>query len=354
MHLSLKKSSSLLVSLFLLVLVLAGCTQSPASQATTAEGEAAAEANANAQAQNAGGKTAYPLTIENFALSGEGGTWQAKTQTFEKAPEKVVANTQPAAELLIKLGLTDKIVGVAAVYGDVAPDMADEFAKIPVLSNDYVGKEIVVGANPDLVFGRGDLFADADWGVGTVDGLNDLGINTFVQNTSVKGATLDDLFKDIEQLGQIFDVQDKANEFAVGLQARVEAIKAIASAAEKPLRFAYISSSSKDSVSVYSGSNDTFQSDALGLLKLENSFGDVSGEISVEQFVSTNPDILLISYYKGGPDIEEAVKNIYANPALQSMSAIQNKKIYVIDFNQFWGYGYQIFDGVEKLGTEIY
>lgn len=62
-------------------------------------------------------------------------------QVFDKAPERVVANTQSAAEMLIKLGLTDKMVGVAALYGSVTPDVADDFAQIPVLSKDYVGKE---------------------------------------------------------------------------------------------------------------------------------------------------------------------------------------------------------------------
>ncbi|MCF7752837.1 hypothetical protein KQ941_00160 [Paenibacillus xylanexedens] len=106
--------------------------------------------------------------------------------------------------MLIKLGLTDKMVGVAALYGSVTPDVADDFAKIPVLSKDYVGKELVVGASPDL--GRGDLFADADWGVGTVDGLNDMNIRTFVQTTNHKGS-LDSLYSDIAQLGQIVTEQ---------------------------------------------------------------------------------------------------------------------------------------------------
>lgn len=344
------------VVLVLLLAVVAGCSPAASPEKSLAGKENAGENSAKSSGGEglAGSSTSYPLTVVNHALSGEGGEWTAKEQRFEQPPEKVVANTQPVAELLIRLGLTDKVVGVAALYGEVAPDIAEEFARIPVLSKDYVGKELVLSANPDLVLGRGDLFADADWGVGTVDVLNELGIKTFVQNTSVKGANLESLFKDIEQIGQIFDIQEQAARYSEELRKRIEEIKFLTPAGDKPLSFAYISSSEKDTVAIYSGSNDTFQADALRLLNLENSFGDAPGEVGVEQLITTDPDLLLISYYSGGPDMEETVRHIYENPALQSMSAIKNKKIYIIDFNQFWGYGDQILDGVEKLGTEIY
>ncbi|WP_339166644.1 ABC transporter substrate-binding protein [Paenibacillus sp. FSL R5-0341] len=337
-------------ALSLLLLLLVACsnasTSSPAEETTSTTN--ATETSAPAENTN---KTTYPLTIENFTISGEGGEWKPKAQVFDKAPERVVANTQSAAEMLIKLGLTDKMVGVAALYGSVTPDVADDFAKIPVLSKDYVGKELVVGASPDLVLGRGDLFADADWGVGTVDGLNDMNIRTFLQTTNHKG-TLDSLYSDIAQLGQIFDVQENAATFTESLKTRVAAIKA--SVADQPEHsFAYIVPATEDTITVSSMQNDTFQLDALGLLKLINTFDGVQGEVSVEQLITANPDYLLLSAYAGSPDIDKLIENLYANPALQSMNAIKNKQIYVTDFSQFWGYGYQILDGIEKMGQEM-
>lgn len=116
----------------------------------------------------------------------------------------------------------------------------------------YVGKELVVGASPDLVMRRGDLFADADWGVGTVDGLNDMNIHTFLQTTNHQG-TLDSLYNDIEQLGQIFDVQDNAAKFTESLKARVEK-SSVADQSEH--RFAYIVPATEDTITVRSMQND--------------------------------------------------------------------------------------------------
>lgn len=344
-----------ILAVLLLVGILSACSSGTqnenASAATAAPTNTAAEAT-EAPTAAPSTNTVYPLTIENYTNNGEGTAWTAKSVTFDKAPEKVVANTQGAAELLIKLGLTDKMVGVAALYGAGDPSVQEEFKKIPVISENYASKELVVGASPDLVLGRADLFADADWGVGTVEGLNGLGIKTYLQNTSVKGATLDSLYKDIEQLGQIFDVQENAAAYIEELKQRARKIKD-ESAASNAKTFAYVSDGGNGAIAVYSGNIDTFAGDVLGLLGLKNSFGDVTGDVSKEQLLATNPDVLLLSVYTGGVDPQTTLKAFYADPSLQSLNAIKNKAIYLIDFNQFWGYSYSIFDGAEKLLSDI-
>lgn len=361
-----KKSFEILMSVglvFAMVFALAACsgnadTSNGANKGANDAGkETASPAPSDGNEQTEGssgnstvGETSYPLTIQNYTTS-DGSVWKEKAQTFQQAPEQVVANTQGAGELLIRLGLADKIVGVAALYGEVPAEIADEFAKLPVLAEGYVGKELVIGAQPDLVLGRGGLFADADWGVGTVDGLNELNIKTYVQNTSVAGAKLDSLFKDIEEIGQIFNVQENAKAYAEQLQQRVDALKARASA--EPITFAYVNDAGDGAIGVYAGETDTFQADTLALLNIHNGFADASGTVSVEQLVALDPDILLLSEYTGGPDIEGTVNSFYANEALQSMKAIQNKQIHVIDFNQFWGYGDQILTGAETLADEL-
>ncbi|ULO10358.1 ABC transporter substrate-binding protein [Paenibacillus sp. 19GGS1-52] len=344
-----------LTAVLLMAVMIAACSSNTQNQNEAANSAAATDSNSNnTQAEEVApsSKTIYPLTVENFTNNGEGIEWKAKSQTFDKAPEKVVANTQGAAELLIKLGLTDKMVGVAALYGVGDPAVHEEFKKIPVISKEYASKELVVGASPDLVLGRSDLFADADWGVGTVEGLNELGIKTFVQNTSVKGSTLESLYKDIEQLGQIFDVQDKATAYTEELKKRAQTLKdATAASGEKT--FAYVSDGGEGAIAIYSGNTDTFAGGVLGLLGLKNSFSTVTGDISKEQLIATNPDILLLSSYTGGPDSAVTLGAFYADASLQSLNAIKNKAIHVIDFNQFWGYSYSIFDGADKLASEL-
>lgn len=113
-----------LLAVLVMAVMLAAC-----SSAAGNEKDAAATAAPASASPAQAAKTVYPLTIQNHTNNGEGTEWKANSQTFDKAPEKVVANTQGAAELLIKLGLTDKMVGVAALYGAGDPAVQEELRR---------------------------------------------------------------------------------------------------------------------------------------------------------------------------------------------------------------------------------
>ncbi|MTW88279.1 ABC transporter substrate-binding protein [Virgibacillus dakarensis] len=300
----------------------------------------------------------YPLTIENYTKAEGGTTWEKKDQVFDKAPERIMANTRPAAELLLHLGLGVKIVGVGASFG--APDKAveEEYSKLNILSDAYVGKEVTLGTDPDLVYGRGGLFENADWGVGTVDTLNDMGINTYVLESSISGATYDSIYKDIENLGKIFNVQDKADSFIKELKDREESITSKLDSIKEEKTFAYLHTTDPNDITIYSASSkdETFFNDVFSMIKLDNVFKDENGEISIEMLIEADPDVLIIPMWvDNDPAKADKVKEgLYANPKLSSMKAIKNKQIYAVDYNYMFGYGYNSIDGMEILAKEMY
>lgn len=63
----------------------------------------------------------YPVTVETYDQNGE-----IVEQTFESCPERVVSISQANTELLIALGLTDKIVATAHRFSPIYEQMADE------------------------------------------------------------------------------------------------------------------------------------------------------------------------------------------------------------------------------------
>ncbi|MBZ5750100.1 ABC transporter substrate-binding protein [Metabacillus rhizolycopersici] len=301
-------------------------------------------------------KSQYPLTIENYTKAEGGTTWEKKDQVFDKAPERVVANTRPAAELLLHLGLGDKIVGVGANFG--APDKAveEEYEKLNILSDNYVGKEVTLGTNPGLVYGRGGLFDNADWGVGTVDSLNEMGVKTYILESSVTGGTYNSIYKDIENLGELFSVQDKANHFIKELKDRQDSITSKLSSIKEEKTFAYLHMSDPKELYVYPAHDETFFNDSFSMVKLNNIFADEAGEVSTEMLINADPDVLIIpnwgTYDGSSPDkIKEA---LYANEKLSSMKAIKNKQIFAVDYNYMFSYSYNTIDGMEMLAKEMY
>lgn len=344
-----KKAKNLILSLlYVVALVLTGCNTEQAIETTTELMEEVVPTDNQEDIL----KTTYPLTITNYAMPEGGGAYTSIEQTFGEAPQRIVANTMGVAELLIQLGLQDRIVGVAALYGEPNPKTKDIFETLPVLSEDYVSNEIVVGASPDIVLGRGDLFDNADWGVGTVEKLNSLGINTFISNTCANGATIESLFKDIQEYGQIFDVADKATQMEVDLRERLGKVKE-ATSTKETLSFANVAYVEGNTFQVPDSAGDTYQNDALSFLNLENAFLGIDGEQSIESLVDANPDVIIFSIYSDVNE-EQYISDLLNNPALQTVSAIQNKRVYGYDFTQFWGYSDGIVDGIEILGARIY
>lgn len=299
----------------------------------------------------------YPVTVQNFSKAEGAESWQKKEQTFEKAPEKILANTQPAAELLLHLGLKDKIVGVGAVFG--APDQAveKEFNQLNHLSTDYIGKEMALSVDPDLIYGRGGLFDNQDWGVGTVDTLNDMGIKTFVLNSSVTGGTFDSIYEDIDNLGKVFSVTDKANAFKSELKERQATLDKKLTKVKNKQTFAYLHTTDPEELYVYPANNETFFNDIFKMVKLDNVFKDEKGEVSVEKLIETDPDVLIVADWgtmKDGITGETMIDAVLTNQKLSSMKAVKNKQVYAVDYNYMFGYGYQSLEGIEKLADEMY
>ncbi|SIN99447.1 iron complex transport system substrate-binding protein [Carnobacterium alterfunditum] len=318
------------------------------------ENAAEEQANVDEKATEQAAETTFPLTLNNYTVSSEGAVFSKKEITYESSPKSIVANNQGTAELLLQIGLAEDIIGVAALYGEGDETVAEDFASIPVLAEGYVGKELVVGADPDIVVGRGQLFASTEWGTGTVEELNEVDIQTYVQATSTADATFDDLYTDIANLGKLFTVEEKAQQFSTDVKIRMDAIVSGIPANQEALEYAYLFGAEGTNVEIYSGAADTYLNDALSYMDLNNTFADATGEISAEALLEADPDVLFLVNYTGGRDPKESLADLKANDALSSLTAIKEDRIYTIDYNQFWSYGYQILTGMEQLSAELY
>jgi len=297
----------------------------------------------------------YPVTIDNYTRA-EGGTdWTKKAETFDEKPTRVVANTRPAAELLLHLGLKDQIAGVGATFGAADTSVEKEFNELKDLGNSYIGKETALSVDPDLIYGRGGLFDNQDWGVGTVDSLNDMGVKTYVLESSITGATFDSVYQDIKNTGKIFDKEAEAKTFAAEIKTREDAVKESVKD-QKVQTFAYLHMSDPTQVVVYSAHDEPFFNDLFKMVKLDNVFKDQTGDVSEETLIETDPDVLIVgdwSTIKDSVSGQQVIDALYKNPKLASMQAIKNKKVYAVDYNYLFGYGYQSLTGIEELVKQM-
>lgn len=174
------------------------------------------------------GTTTYPLKLDNCGIE----------LTFDAPPQRVVSLDQGSTELLLSLGLADRIVGTASWTDPILESLADANSGVPRLADNAPTYEIVLGAEPDFVtasFGR--HFAQG--GVAQRSRFAEVDIPTYLSPTdcdngnSVNGGTnrthqltVDSLYQEIRELAEIFDVASRGEKLIGNLKRRTaEALK---------------------------------------------------------------------------------------------------------------------------------
>lgn len=161
----------------------------------------------------------FPMTIDNCGF----------TVTVESPPERVVTIKSSTVELMLALGLGDRVVGASFLDGPL-PD-APGAEEIDVIADSAPGQEAVLTLEPDLVFAGWESNFAAD-SAGERSALGALGVDTYVAPSACKGEaympdplTFDDVFAEIEEAGALFGVPERARELVAEQKAVLEDVE---------------------------------------------------------------------------------------------------------------------------------
>lgn len=150
-------------------------------------------------------------------------------------PQRAVAYEGGSADKLFSLGLTDHVLGYVMPPANPPVSQspwAKEYAKVEKLGDELLNKELVVSQKADFVV--------AGWNSGFSDQrgitpkiLDKLGIQSFMHTESCynypghpeKATPMEALYRDLERLGQIFRVEDRAKKVVADLQKRVAEVR---------------------------------------------------------------------------------------------------------------------------------
>ena len=330
-----KKLTSSSALILALILALSACSGNNAPASTTAAPAlttTAAESQQSSAAETTTQKETTAATVGNDSEYGtvviENGD---RTVTFTSMPQKVLCANLYAAENMVMLGLEDHIVG-KNVHTNPAevplPELADKFENIPEIERSL---ENAVALGTDLVIGQISTFKDTAWG--SFEQLESNGINCLtITGTIVPDETVEHIYIDIENLGKIFKVEDKAAEVIAQIKSDI---------ADTNAKVADIAESDKLSVFVldsFNGNEIYTTSSGLqsNLIELAGGINCTKGmadsrwfNTSVETLVDTNPDVIIINDY-GKQTVEEKRSFAFDNPALADVPAVKNNRVLVI------------------------
>lgn len=315
-----KKILCLTLALILALSCLSGCG-STQPQATTAAAETTAPAAETTAAAETAAEDYGTVVIQN----GD------RTVTFTAMPTGVLCANLYSAENMVMLGLGDYIVG-KNVHTNPAEvpleELSDAFANIPEIER---SNENAVASGADLLIGQISAFKDTSWG--TYEQLESEGINCLtITGTIVPDETVEDIYTDIENLGKIFKVEDKAAALIADMKASIADTNgkvAGVAEADKPKVFVFDSSKEDQIYTTSSGLESNLIELAGGINTTRGQADSRWFNTSVETLVAANPDIIIINDY-GSQTVEEKIAYITSNPACSEIPAVVNNHFLVI------------------------
>lgn len=316
----------------------------PSVSASQAEGEESSEA----QAETEDSEAKYPVTVTTYDQNGE-----PVEQVVESCPERVVSVSQANTEILLYLGLGDRIVGTAHRTSTPWEVTAEEYEKLNFLAQDaYPSKEAVIALEPDIILGWGSLFAED--ALGPVQDWNEMGISTYLMRNTVPNQgkrNFDYLIEDIRNIGKIFGVEEKSEALIQEIQERLAAVEEKTSQIPEEERPTVLTVQMlKDNEWFARAETDLTANiiELAGGICLDEEYGYASMEVLVDK----NPDAILVIDRETKP-AADTIAGLKNNPDLANVTAIKNDNFYVISHVSFYCGSLKTIEDIEGLSEML-
>jgi iron complex transport system substrate-binding protein len=286
----------------------------------------------------------FPVTIENCG----------RTLTFAQPPQRVISLWQPPNELLLALGVQDQVIGFAGNYTALPASLSQAAAKIPALGSatHWPSREVMLTENPDLVISEGlEGFAfDPAQGYATVAELEQNGAQVFSTGSScnpLESASrgIEVVYQDLQTLGRIFGVSDRAEQLIEKLRQRQQEILQRVKGREPVPTVFYNGGEGPLSVLTTGVWQDSIRK-AGG----KNVFDNEVFQVGVEEFANSKAEVILIGVYPG----QDAAPLIaFLKQTFPDLPAVQADRLHPIPTIETEA-SIRIMDGLEKIARAIH
>ena len=260
-----------------------------------------------------------------------------RTVTFDTPPERAISNDVNLTEMMLVLGLADRMVGYTGISGwkTLDEEMRAGVEELPELSAKYPSKEVLVGADADFFF--------AGWNYGmkvggevTPETLEPFGIKVYELTESCihimekQKASIEDMYADLTNLGAIFGVEEKAAELIDGYRADLTAYTDTLETGD-PLRVFVYDSGEDTPFTAGRYGMPTALIEAAGGQNIMDDFEKSWATVTWEEVVERNPEVIVIVNY-GEVTAEQKRDFMMSNPAFANLDAVKNDRFVTLEY----------------------
>ncbi|MHA6804113.1 ABC transporter substrate-binding protein [Salinifilum ghardaiensis] len=298
----------------------------------------------------------YPRAVDNCGTRTE----------LDRPPQRVVSLNQGTTEILLALGLGDRIVGTSMWTDPLPQELAAANASVPRLADDMPSFESVLAAEPDFVTAS-FVSTLGPGGVATRGQFAELGVNSYLspadcaKDNSGSGdgrrqhpLSMQTLYREVRELAELFDVPRRGERLVADLQARMDRATRGLDASGTSLMFWFANSESPYLAGCCGAPG--IITDQVGA---RNAFADTHAEwpqINWETVAERNPDVLVLGDLSRRSETAETARAkiafLESHPATAHMDAVENHR-YVRLSGQAMNPSIRTVAGVEKVAAKL-
>lgn len=312
-------------------LLVAGCGSEDANGAGTSATTAAATPTTAAAptATTAAAEAAFPVTVTDD---------NGVSVTVEAEPMRIVSTAPASTETLFALGLGDRVVGVSSLC-----DYPTEVADITKVGDFQPNTEAIMALSPDLVVGySGNEEALAP--------IQDAGCPVIIFNP----ATLEGVYANITTLGAVTSKTAEAAALVETIKAEIAEVgKTAAATGDKPRVFYGLDNT------LWTCGPGSFVDEMLSLSNCvnigsadmpEGVAAQAYYQLTPEQLVATDPDVILLPTSSGYSSAEEFT----GDSRFAGLSAVKQGRVYLFDDAIVTRPGARVGQGLKVLAAAIH
>lgn len=262
----------------------------------------------------------FPITLQNCGVE----------VTVDAPPTRAVGYYQHSVETMLALGLQDSLVGTVYPDNPPLPRYAAAYAAIPEISNKDASFEQILAVNPDFVYGSYSSAFDESTGRSR-QAFADAGITTYAnpENCASAPIVMDDVYTEVQTIARLFGVPERAedvvDEMKAGLRETAEKTAGV-----RPLRaFVYDSGDH----TAFTAGGKGIGNQIIELAGATNVFSEIQepfADVSWEQVVERDPEVIVIYDYFGTPSIEDKKDLLRGRAELADVPAVMNDRFVVL------------------------
>ncbi|MGL5381529.1 ABC transporter substrate-binding protein [Clostridium sp.] len=254
--------------------------------------------------------------------------------------ERIISTAPSNTEVLVELGLSDKLVAVDKYSADVDGIPTD----IEFIDFSNPDAEAIIALNPDMIIASGHNKTGNNEDPFKL--IKESGISVFYipSSDSIQGVYDDTMF-----IAEITNTTEKGKKIVEDMKAQVEEIAKIGKTITDKKKVYFEIGPAPN---LFSFGNSTFLNEMIELVGAENIFANEKSWISPseEAVLDANPDVILtnVDY------VENPTEEIKSREGWSNTTAVKENQVYFIDKNASSRPSHKIIKALHEMANAIY